>query len=336
MIEPRLLAILECPRDHSALRVEGGTLCCDHGHRYPVVDGIPVFLLAEKAATIDIAAASLAAAENGTGGPLYLETLGLSNDERRGIEKDWDKSSKIDAAISYLIGATSGLAYVNLIGRLQDYPIPEIPIDRGNGGLLLDIGSNWGRWSLAAAHKGWSVIGIDPSLGALMAARRAFSASEPKLAFVCGDARHLPFKRETFSGAFSYSVLQHFSEADAEAAIAEVGRVLARGGFAKIQMAHAGGLRSRYMRWRDRNAGDFRVRYWPLSAMRAVFEKQIGPCKLIAEAFGGLGLLPEDRKYMHGKNRLLITLSTWLKTLARIARPLIRLADSVYVVATKR
>ena len=189
MIEPRLLAILECPRDHSALRVEGGTLCCDRGHRYPVVDGIPVFLLAEKAATIDIAAASLAAAENGTGGPLYLETLGLADDERRGIEKDWGKSGKIDAAISYLIGATSGLAYVNLIGRLQDYPIPEIPIDRGNGGLLLDIGSNWGRWSLAAARKGWSVIGIDPSLGALMAARRAFSASGPKLpAFVCGDA----------------------------------------------------------------------------------------------------------------------------------------------------
>jgi hypothetical protein len=39
---------------------------------------------------------------------------------------------------------------------------------------------------------------------------------------------------------------------------------------------------------------------------------------------------------MHGKNRLLITISTWLKQLARIARPLIHLADSVYVVATKR
>ena len=39
-------------------------------------------------------------------------------------------------------------------------------------GPLLDIGCSWGRWSLAAARKGYSVVGIDPSLGAVMAARR--------------------------------------------------------------------------------------------------------------------------------------------------------------------
>ena len=40
------------------------------------------------------------------------------------------------------------------------------------GSRLLDLGSSWGRWSIAAARKGYSVVGLDPSLGAVLAARR--------------------------------------------------------------------------------------------------------------------------------------------------------------------
>jgi uncharacterized protein YbaR (Trm112 family) len=101
-IDSRLLSLLECPRDRSVLRIESDR------HRYPIVSGVPVFLLAEKEQTIGIAEASLRAAESGIGGPLYLDTLGISEEEKRGIERDWIAGSTIDAAISYLIGATSG------------------------------------------------------------------------------------------------------------------------------------------------------------------------------------------------------------------------------------
>ena len=53
------LALLQCPRDHSALRSRDGQLICAQGHRYPVVDGVPVFLLAEQEQTLGIANASL-------------------------------------------------------------------------------------------------------------------------------------------------------------------------------------------------------------------------------------------------------------------------------------
>jgi SAM-dependent methyltransferase len=302
------------------------------------VSGVPVFLLAEKEQTIGIAVASLKAAESTIGGPLYIDTIGLSEEERRGIERDWIAGGKLDPAISYFIGATSGLGYVNLIGRLGSYPIPEIPIGNGDGELLLDVGSNWGRWSVSAARKGWKVIGIDPSLGAIMAAQRAFPTMDLDLSFVCGDARFLPFKAGIFQCAFSYSVIQHFSETDAEIAIAELGRVLRRGGVAKIQMAHKGGLRSTYVRTRRDYAkgGVFRVRYWSLASMRGLFEKKIGPSKLIAEAFGGLGLLAEDQNYVSTKAKLLIGISRLLKKLSLFVRPLIRLADSVYIVSTKQ
>jgi SAM-dependent methyltransferase/uncharacterized protein YbaR (Trm112 family) len=335
----RLLSLLECPRDHSELRIEGSHLCCGLGHQYPIVNGIPVFLLAEKAQTIGIAVESLKAAENGIDSPLYINTLGITEDEKRGVERDWIAGErKIDPAISYLVGATSGWGYVNLIGQLREYPIPEIPIRNGDGELLLDVGSNWGRWSVSAARKGWRVVGIDPSLGAIMAAQRAFSGMGLDMSFVCGDARFLPFKADIFRGAFSYSVIQHFSESDAEIALGELGRVLHPGGFAKIQMAHKGGLRSTYSRTRRDypNSGIFRVRYWSLASMRGVFEKKIGPAKLMAEAFGGLGLLPEDRNYVSTKARFLIEISRLLRKLSFFVRPLIRLADSVYVISVKK
>jgi SAM-dependent methyltransferase/uncharacterized protein YbaR (Trm112 family) len=337
-IDRQLLNLLACPRDHTELHIEDGHLSCAHGHRYPIVDGVPVLLLAEQEPTLGIATASLQAAESGAGGPLYVDTVGVPDELRRRIQLDWTADAKIDAVISYLLGATSGWGYVNLIGRLKSYPIPDIPIGPGNGELLLDIGSSWGRWSVSAARKGWRVVGLDPSLGAILAAKRAFSRLGLEMLFVCGDARFMPFKADLFRCVFSYSVIQHFSEPDAQSALAEAGRVLRRGGFAKIQMAHKGGLRSTYSRTRRDylNSDRFRVRYWSLLSLRNVFESKIGPSTLTAEAFGGLGLLAEDRHYVSIKAKALITISTLLKALSAFVRPLIRLADSVYVVSTKQ
>ncbi|MEI9805050.1 MAG: hypothetical protein WDN48_12025 [Pseudolabrys sp.] len=114
--------------------------------------------------------------------------------------------------------------------------------------------------------------------------------------------------------------------------------MLRHGGISKVQMAHAGGLRSTYIRTRRGyiDSGVFRVRYWPLDALRNVFGKNVGPSRLIPEAFGGLGLLPEDRKFASRKARLLIGLSQVFKALSRVMPGLIRLADSVYVVSAKR
>jgi len=333
--ENALLSLLECPRDHSNLRVEGKHLTCAWGHKFPVVNAVPVFLLPDQEQTIGSATESLKAAESEIGSPLYVNTLGISENHKRGVERDWILGSKVDPVVSYLIGATCGLGYVHLTGNLTTYPIPDIPIGSGDGELLLDVGSGWGRWSVSAARKGWRVIGIDPSLGAILAAKRAFHGMGLDLSFVCGDARFLPFKSEVFQCAFSYSVLQHFSESDAEVAIAELGRVLRHGGFAKIQMAHKGGLRS-YVPRNNANSGFARVKYWSLSSMHDVFIKQIGPTKLLAEAFGGLGLLPEDRKYVSAKARLLISISRLLKKLSLFVHPLIRLADSVYVISVKQ
>jgi SAM-dependent methyltransferase len=286
-----------------------------------------------------IAQASLVAAQSMVGDPLYIDTIGLSGQEKQGIINKWEAGANaIDPVISYLVGATSGCGYKNLIGQMTTYPIPNIPLPNGDGRTLLDVGSNWGRWSVSAARKGWRVIAIDPSLGALLAAKRAFANENLEIGFVCGDARFMPFKANKFSTVFSYSVIQHFSVDDAATTISEVGRVLAPGGEAKIQMANAHGLRSTYMRTRKNylSGGIFRVRYWSLPNLRKLFTEKIGPTTISAEAFGGLGLLAEDWWVVSSKTKILIAISLLLRMISRVAPALVRFADSVYLSAHKQ
>jgi SAM-dependent methyltransferase len=295
-------------------------------------------LLEEKEQTLGITYPSLNAAKEKTGAPLYLETLGLSDSEKRGIQRDYMPGGRVDAVVSYLVGSTSGWGYVDVIGKLDGYPIPNIPVDHGHGRLLLDVGCGWGRWTVSAANKGWRAVGLDPSLGAVMAGKRAFSHNA-SVSFICGDARFLPFKPGAFDAVFSYSVLQHFSKTDAVAALSEIARILScKRGMSKIQMAHARGLRSTYVRTRRNylDGGSFRVRYWSLRELRHVFEREIGPSQLRSEAFGGLGLLWEDWSVVSTKARFLLALSELMKRVSRIFPSLIQIADSVYVVSTKQ
>jgi len=110
------------------------------------------------------------------------------------------------------------------------------------------------------------------------------------------------------------------------------------GGRARIQMAHRGGLRSTYCRTRPdyEGWGKFRVRYWSLGRLAEVFTRCIGPSILVPEAYGGLGLLVEDWGLVSLRAKLLIVASNIAKAAARLCRPLIGLADSVYVIAEKK
>ncbi len=103
-----------------------------------------------------------------------------------------------------------------------------------------------GRWSIAAAKKGYCVIGMDPSLGAVAAARRVAKQCNVNANFVVGDARYLPFQKDVFDIAYSYSVIQHFSKQDARKTFVEIGRALKSDGTALIQMPTVFGLRCLY------------------------------------------------------------------------------------------
>jgi 2-polyprenyl-3-methyl-5-hydroxy-6-metoxy-1,4-benzoquinol methylase len=160
-----------------------------------------------------LARASIARAKNEVGAvdlrdpSLFLESLGVSDAEKkRALEIARAGENSIDPVVSVIIAATSGYAYKHLVGKLRTYPIPDLRLPAVDGKTLLDIGCNWGRWSVAAARKGYRVVGVDPSLGAIMAARRVARQLDVDIDYIVADARYLPFEDGTLD-VFSYSVI---------------------------------------------------------------------------------------------------------------------------------
>ncbi|WP_428686355.1 class I SAM-dependent methyltransferase [Reyranella sp.] len=221
--------------------------------------------------------------------------------------------------------------------ELTEHPIPRIGLPPGEGRTLLDIGCNWGRWCMAATRAGYKVTGIDPSLGAAMAARRVARELGYDIHYVVGDGRWLPFARESFNVVHSYSVLQHFSKKDARLALSETSRVLTSNGLARIQMANRIGVRSLQHQAKRgfREPIMFEVRYWPITELRDAFETAIGPTIVSVDCFFGLGWQWVDMKYMQARHKPVLLASEALRQLSRMVPSLAQVADSVFCTARK-
>jgi SAM-dependent methyltransferase/uncharacterized protein YbaR (Trm112 family) len=333
-----LLELLHCPRHMKNLNIEKSILVCAKGCRFPVVNGIPVMLLSEMQQTMDLANTSLKLAQvNSENDGLYVDSLGLNEEQKILVLKHSKKKPEIDPVVSFIVGATNGIAYKNQIGDLRKYPIPEIRLPPGGGKLFLDLGCNWGRWCIAAARKNYIVIGIDPSLGAVMAAKRVADKIGVEASFIVGDARFLPIRTATIDQIFSYSVIQHLSQDDASKVLSEVGRSLEFGGKSFIQMPTKHGLRCLYhqMRRGFRVAKEFEVRYWTQRCLRDVFTKKIGRTSISTDCYFGIGLQMSDLKLMTPALKVIVLASECIRFLSKIFPPLVWVADSVYLDSQK-
>jgi SAM-dependent methyltransferase/uncharacterized protein YbaR (Trm112 family) len=320
-IEPlpsRMLAMLACPRDRQALHQETASLICAHGHRYAVIEGVPILLVSEAQQTHIEGTRTLAVAESGDASSL----------PRFQVAK-----GEIDPFVQNSISATGGSLYQHLVGKLTQYPIPHLRLPIGGDKLFLEVGCSWGRWCLAAAASGYRAIGIDPSLKAIRAARRVARQLEVDAAYIVADSRFLPFYDGYFDQVFSYSVLQHLSKPHARDSLAEMGRVLRAGGNAFVQMPNVFGIRCLYHQIRRgfRDARDFEVRYWKPSELLSTFATSIGPSELTVDGYFSLNVQPSDLPMLPLRYRILVQASEALRKLSGPIPALGRVADSLYV-----
>jgi len=312
-----LLNNLVCPRDKQNLEYSDDRLTCTAGHVYPVFDDIPVMLVDDVETTHDYITRS-------------LEKVRGSRSE---TEETVSKNGEIDEFVQGEIPYTSGIMYFSVQNKLTRYPIPETRLPKGSGERLLDIGCNWGRWSIAAAQKGYKPIGMDPSLDAVLAARRVSKQLGVETDFIVGDARFLPFADNAFDTVFSYGVFQHFSKDNVRISLAEASRVLKANGLGVFQMPNKYGIRS-YQQRRRRNFTEgegFEVRYWTPKELIETFEKQFGETKLSADCYLGLGVLKSDIDLLPMKYRAVVHVSEFIKKVNKVIRPLTNLADGVYL-----
>ena len=314
----RMIEMLVCPRDKGALWQEADDLLCERGHRYAVIEGIPILLVSETKQTHI----------EGTRALSLAESKDVSSLPQFRVAPD-----EIDPFVKNVIAATNGSLYLHLVGNLKEYPIPRLRLPAGNNKLFLEVGCNWGRWCLAAAASGYRAVGIDPSLKAIRAANRVARQMGVEATYVVGDSRCLPFSDEFFDQVFSYSVLQHLSKPDARVSLTEIRRVLRTGGGALVQMANAFGMRCLYHQARRsfREGIDFDVRYWKPADLILAFTECIGPSELSADGYFSLNVQASDLRFLPAKYRALVNVSEGLRKLSDHIPLFVKLADSLYV-----
>ena len=315
-ISPWLADRLVCPYDRLSLERTAAALRCPNGHLHRVVSGIPILLRDDVEETHWHATQAREAPE---GGYPSAVTNGISD------------------YVQDAIAATGGFFYVPLVGKLAEYPIPDTRLPPAEGQTLLDIGCNWGRWTIAAGKIGYHATGIDPSLPAVQAAYDVSAQLGIQSDYVVGDARYLPFADETFSTVFSYSVLQHFSKSDVRQTLAECSRVLCSSGRSMIQMANKLGLRSLFHQAKRgfREPALFQVRYWTPHELLQAFATAIGPSAVSVDGFFSLNAQPREAHLLPARFRAIVALSESMRALSHRMPALRNVADSLYVESHK-
>ena len=196
----QLVALLRCPACGGRIELRGQSVCAS-GHRYPIVEGIPV-LLDEAALSTD---------------PQYASQRAYFDAEFERYEhyrlENWQA------------------AYIERLRKAAVLEGTTPLIDVGVGGS--------GYTVIEAARTGRPAVGCDLSLRGLLAARE-FARSEnvaERTLWVCCSAERLPFEQDAFGSALAVAVLEHVP--DDGAALAELARVLQRGGGAWVTVPHA-------------------------------------------------------------------------------------------------
>lgn len=317
-VDRALLQLLVCPRDHQVLQEQDQHLLCPSGHRYSIVEGIPILLLSETPQTHVEGTRSLQAGGSPGSTPTPLPS---------------PPPGEIDPFVQNVIAATNGLLYIRLVGKLTGYPIPYLWLPPGDGKRFLEIGCNWGRWCVAAARMGYRPVGVDPSLKGIRAARHVAQQLGIEAHYVVADGRYLPFADGTFDQIFSYSVLQHLSKENARLTLREVARALHSTGGFLVQMPNCFGIRCLYHQARRgfREGCDFDVRYWTPRELVSTFRAIFGSARIFVDGFFSLNPQISDVNFLPWKYRSVVYASEALRKISGVFSPLTYVADSLYV-----
>lgn len=155
------------------------------------------------------------------------------------------RTMKTEELLEYLRSQYAGIFNEQQIARhIEDYiglEIADRQVDQvlgrsARGSRILDVGSGFGSFVLAARRRGLDAIGIEIAPFEVEFARRRLReeipGDDPNHVYCLGSGLDLPFKAESFDVVTLWNVLEHVS--DYRRLLSEAVRVLRPGGYLYI------------------------------------------------------------------------------------------------------
>ena len=102
--------------------------------------------------------------------------------------------------------------------------------------VFLDLGCGLGRHAILFGKNGFTVSCFDISADAVTSAKQWAEAEGLNLAYAVGDMLSLPYPAACFDCILCWNVISHSDTEGVKKAIAEIGRVLRRGGEAYLTL----------------------------------------------------------------------------------------------------
>ncbi len=102
--------------------------------------------------------------------------------------------------------------------------------DKIKSGKMLDLGCGTGNFSYYFSREGFQVVGLDVSPTAIKVARKRYRESA-SLKFLVGFGEKMDFPDNGFDVVLCWAVLHHLEGDEREIVLAEIKRVLKRGGY---------------------------------------------------------------------------------------------------------
>lgn len=250
-------------------------------------------------------------------------------------------SSEIPWVVQQQIAATNGIHYVDRIGKLQNYPIYQLPVPQVSSGIMLDIGNGWGRWLVAGANRGYIPVGIDIRLEFCQTARKVLSDLGKNGYSVVADLENLPFKNDIFDLVWSFSVIQHTHYKRLTNCLGHITRILNNEGFTFLEFPNKKGVRNSYKYVKqlegDRdNYNSWSVRYYTPKEYLEILGRYFDDTSYYNHSFIGIGILKEDMQYVSMKNKLVVMASRFGSLLTDIIPGLKNYSDSLYFKGHKK